>query len=201
MTGTPDFPTDEATPTAPPITPQLIAFAHAHPGQQAYVIDSEFDPQGEVPGWAIRGYYPVTAEGTLDQRGWVGNPHYRPGPLERGFPRPRNRLERALQLTTAGHRPSSTLLTELATAHVVIPTSDQHPTQVPVLNDDGHDTIAMFTDPDHLNSRTPRVTVAVTDLAPLLPTVAVRLNPGLTPSTTINGADLAAALPSGPPRT
>jgi hypothetical protein len=89
----------------------------------------------------------------------------------------------------------------LATAHVVIPTTDQHPTHIPVLSDDGHDTIAMFTDPHHLHPDTPRVTVAVTDLETLLPTVAVRLNPGLTPSTTISGADLATALAQSRPGT
>lgn len=195
MTGPADAssPTGDAPPPPPP-TPELIAFARTHPGQQAYVIDPEFDPHDAVPGWAVRGYYPVTTDGTLDQQGWVGNPHYRPGPLERGFPRPRNRVERALQLTAAGHRPDSTLLTELATAHVVIPTTDQQPGQIPVLNQDGHDTIAMFTDPHHIHPDTPSVTVAVADLAPLLPTVTVRLNPGLLPSFTIRGVDLADVL-------
>lgn len=183
---------------APPLTPELIAFARANPGQQAYVIDPEFDPNGGVPGWAIRGYYPVTASGTLDQQGWVGNPHYRPGPLVRGFPRPSNRVERALQLAAAGHQPDSALLTELADAQVVIPTSDQHPTQVPVLTEEGHDTIVMFTDPRHLDANTPRVTVAVKDLQRLLPTVSVRLNPGLVPSVRVSGASLAAAITGSP---
>jgi hypothetical protein len=178
------------------VTPELEAFARANPGQQAYVIDPEFDPDGGVPGWAIRGYYPVTASGALDQHGWVANPHYRPGPLTRGFPRPHNRVERALQLAAAGHQPDSALLAELADAQVVIPTVDEHPTQVPVLTETGQDTIVMFTDPAHLDTRTPRLTVAVRDLLPLLSTVSVLLNPGCVPSVRVAGASLAAAVTS-----
>jgi hypothetical protein len=179
----------------PPVTPELEAFARTNPGHQAYVIDPEYDPNGGVPGWAIRGYYPVTASGTIDRQGWVANPQYRPGPITRGFPRPRNRVERALQLAAAGHQPDSVLLTELAAAQVVIPTSDEHPTQVPVLTEDGQDTIVMFTAAEDIDARTPRVAVAVKDLLPLLSTVSVLvINPGSVPSARLTGASLAAAV-------
>ena len=121
-----------------------------------YVIDPEFDPDGQVPGWGVRGYYPVRPDGTIDQVSWVANPQYRPGPLTLEFPRPRNRLERALQLASAGHRPDEILLSALASAQVITPTSPEHPDQIPILaGKDGQDTVAMFTTAEHLAADTP----------------------------------------------
>lgn len=187
---------------APPVTPQLLAQAQASPGQQIYVVDPEFDPAGEVPGWGIRGFFPVSENGTLLQQDWVPNPHYRPGPLTLEFPQPRTWLERALQLAASGHQPDRHLLDVLVTSEVVIPTAAGHPDQVPVTADkQGRDTLTVFTRADLLPAGVPHLQVPVAVLAPLLPTVTVVINPGLRPAAELPGADVAAALAATPTST
>src|SRR5262249_33598647 len=115
-----------------------------------------------------------------------------------GFPRPRNRVERALQLAAAGHQPGSVLMAALADAVVVIPTSAEHPGQVPVVQDNGADTIMMFTHEELLEPDTPRVTTPARTLPALLETVTVVINPGCVPSVRIPGAALALAVPGEP---
>ena len=172
----------------------MQAYAHDHPGQQLYVVDPEFHPDGAVPGWGIRGFYPITTNGTVDQDGWVGNPQYRPGPLTRGWPRPHNPVDRALQLVAAGHQPDTTLLAALAGAELFVPTAAGQLDQIPVLADDtGRDTVAIFTAAEHLDPDTPRLTIRLDTLLPLLPTVTVVINPGRTPSLRIPGPILATA--------
>lgn len=182
---------DGAILAAPPVTPALEAFARAHPGAQAYVIDPEFNPDGQVPGWAIRGYFPARSDGTLDHDGWVPNPHYRPGPLASGFPRPHNPVERALQLAATGYQPDTVLIAVLADATVIIPTTAEHPDQIPIVDDD---ILALFTHPDLLPPTSPRITVAIRDLAPLLPSVTVHINPGARPSVRLPGNALVASI-------
>lgn len=180
---------------APPVTPQLLAQAHASPGRQIYVVDPEFDPAGEVPGWGIRGFFPVSENGTLLEREWVPNPYYRPGPLTLEFPQPRTWLERALQLAAAGHQPDRHLLAVLVASEVVIPTAAEYPDQVPVTGDrQGRDILTVFTRADLLPAGVPHRQVPVAVLAPLLPTVTVVINPGLRPAAELPGADVAAAL-------
>lgn len=182
-----------ASPQPPEVTSAMRTYAHAHPGQQLYVVDPEFDPDGEVPGWGVRGFYPITTDGTVEQNGWVGNPQYRPGPLTRGWTRPHNPVDRALQLVAAGHQPDTTLLAALADAELLVPTAAGQPDQIPVLADDtGHDTVAIFTAAEHLDPATPRLTVRLDTLRPLLPTVTVVINPGRTPSLRIPGPILTA---------
>lgn len=180
---------------AAPVTPEMVAHARANPDQPLYVIDPEMDPDGEVPGWAIRGYYTVSQAGEVDQDGWTPNPNYRPGPTTLGFPRPRNQVERALQLVVAGYQPNAILLAALARAHVVIPTALEHPAEVPVIADhDGHNTVVIFTAEEYLSGETPQLTLPVKNLRPLLSTVTIVLNPGRVPSARIPGAALAAAI-------
>jgi hypothetical protein len=172
----------------------LVEFARCNRGLQAFVVDPEFDPDGRVPGWGVRGFYPVTADGDLETDGWTANPHYRPGPLTRGWPRPRNRLDRALQLTAAGHQPEALLLAALAAEPVVVATVAGYPDQVPVIDDHGRDTINLFTAEDHLHPDAPRVTTTASRLVPLLSRVTVRINPGLVPSVRLLGTTLASVI-------
>lgn len=220
VNGTPP-PGTQRPPLGPaPITEAMRAHARAHPNEELYVIDPEIDPDGDVPGWAIRGYYPVNAAGDIDAPGWTANPNYRPGPLTLDFPRPTNRVDRALQLVATGYQPLSLLLAALATAQVVIPTTPEEPDAIPVLDEHdmpgpgdhpaadhgadqhgvgdgaGQGVVAVFTAPRYLHPDTPRQVVAVRDLLPLLPTVTVLVNPGLRPSLRLPGADLAAVAAS-----
>lgn len=197
---TPPTPKLDGSLAPAPVTEQMLQHARANAGGQVYVIDPEFDPDGEVPGWAIRGYYPVDSNGTLDTSSWVANPDYRPGPLTRGWARPRNRVERALQLAAAGYQPDALLLAALAQAEVTVLTTGQSGDQIPVLaGEGGQDTVAVFTSSEHVSTATPHRSVAVADLLPLLPTVIVAVNPGRVPSARLNGAALAEAVRATPP--
>jgi hypothetical protein len=185
---------------APEITPQLEATARAHPGGQVTVVDPEFDPRGGVPGWGIRGYFPVSDGGVVDAQGWVANPGYRPGPLTLGFPLPRNWLERHLQLAAAGHEPPTALVTALVAADVVIPTPAEHPDHIPVvIDDEGRSTVVLFTRAELVPAGTPVVRVPVAVLAPIVAGVTITINPGSLPSAEIPGDDLLTALATAMP--
>lgn len=186
----------------PEITPQLEATARAHPGEQVFVVDPEFDPQGGVPGWGIRGYFPVSDTGVVDAMGWVANPGYRPGPLALGFPQPRNWLERHLQLAAAGYEPPTALVAALVAAEVIIPTPMDHPDHIPVLTDDrGRSIVVLFTRADLVPAGSPVLRVPATVLGPVVAGTTIRINPGSPPSAEIPGDDLLAALAAATPGT
>jgi hypothetical protein len=179
---------------APDITEELRRLARSRPGGRICHIDPEFDPAGAVPGWGIRGEFTVGPDGELDAAAWTPNPAYRPGPLALGFPAPRNRLERALQLVAARYRLDTELLTALAAAEVVAPTTAEDPDSVPVADEAGRPTVVLFTAADLVPPGTPQVVLAVRDLLPGLAGVSLRLNPGHRPSARVNGERLARLL-------
>lgn len=185
---------------APPITAGLLDSARANPGQQVYVVDPEFDPNGGVPGWGIRGYFPVSEEGQVQAHGWVPNPGYRPGPLTLGFPQPRNWLERHLQLAAAGYEPGSALVAALVAAEVVIPTPAGYPDQIPVLtNDAGQSIVVLYTRAELVPAGSPYVTVPATILGPIVADTMITINPGSRPSAQLPGDDLTVALAAANP--
>jgi hypothetical protein len=179
---------------APEITAELRELGRGRPGGQIWHIDPEFDPDGAVPGWGIRGEFAVGADGELDGSSWTPNPAYRPGPQALGFPPPGNRLERALQLVAARYRLDSELLDALAAAEVAAPTSAGHPDSVPVVDEAGRPTVVLFTAAGLVPPGTPHLLLGVRSLLPMLPTVSIRLNPGHRPSARVSGARLAHVL-------
>lgn len=92
----------------PPITDSMRANAQRNPNSWLYVIDEAFDPDGDVPDWAVVGAYPVNARGEI-VTDFHPNEDYRPSPLALGFPTPNGELEELLQLVRTGHRPVSDL--------------------------------------------------------------------------------------------
>ncbi|HEX7660533.1 MAG TPA: type VII secretion system-associated protein [Pseudonocardiaceae bacterium] len=173
----------------------MIEEARANPGKYVYFVDPEFNPDGAVPGWGIRGGYPVSDRGVLNVEGWVPNPNYRPSPQTLGWACPRTPVERALQLVAAHYQPKNVLLDALAQAKVAIATTPESPDSVPVMDDGtGRPTIYMFTDEQCLHPDTPRVTVAVAELLPMLESVRVAINPGQVPSVRFKGTVLADAI-------
>jgi hypothetical protein len=185
---------------APPLTPDLLAAARANPGQEISVIDPAFHPDARVPGWGIRGYFPVSDRGDVQVQGWVPNPGYRPGPRTLGFPQPRNRVERQLQLAAAGYEPTTALIRALAEAEVTIPVTAEHPDQIPVLTDDeGQRVVVVFTRADLVSASTLCLTVPTTVLGPIVASTIIRINPGLQPSAELPGRDLITALAATAP--
>ncbi|MBP2476133.1 hypothetical protein JOF53_005005 [Crossiella equi] len=103
----------------PEITEEMRAVARHQPNSWLYSIDAEFDPNGVVPPWGVRGGYRVDEHGQFGE--WVPNAAYRPGPQALGWPRPTNQLERDLELALSGYGPRENALRtlldwELATA-------------------------------------------------------------------------------------
>jgi hypothetical protein len=177
----------------PEITAEMRQTALAMPGQWMYAIDPEFDPDGAVPPWGIKGCFAVGPDGRIDESGWMANPNYLPGPQTLGFPMPRTRLDRVLQLVSARHRPPEELLHALADAEVVVPESPAFP-GIPIVESSYGPTLYMFADHHHLHPNTPRIQVPVMTLLPMLAGVTVRLNPGMMPAATLRGNHLANAL-------
>jgi hypothetical protein len=183
---------------APPITAALVAEARANPGQYVYVVDPEFDPNGAVPGWGIRGCFPVSDAGEVQT--WMPNPGYRPGPFTLGFPKPCNWLERHLQLAATGYEPNTALLAALVAAEVVIPTPAGNPDHIPLLVDDqGNNVVVMYTRADLVPAGSTYVTVPATILGPIVAGNTIHINPGLRPSVRLPGDDLTAALATANP--
>lgn len=92
----------------PPITRTMRANARRNPNTWLYVIDEAFDPDGEIPPWAVVGAYPVNGEGEIVED-FHPNEQYRPSPKALGFPEPANELEELMQLVRTNHRPASAL--------------------------------------------------------------------------------------------
>lgn len=92
----------------PEITAEMRANARANPNSWLYVIDEEFDPSGQVPSWAVVGAYPVNDSGVI-VADFHPNDQYRPSPRALGFPAPRTKLERMLQMVRTRHLPPEDL--------------------------------------------------------------------------------------------
>ena len=92
----------------PEITAEMRANARKNPNSWLYVIDEAFDPNGQVPSWAVVGAYPVNDGGEI-VADFHPNEQYRPSPQALGFPEPRTALERMLQLVRTKHRPPEDL--------------------------------------------------------------------------------------------
>ncbi|HEX3781042.1 MAG TPA: type VII secretion system-associated protein [Pseudonocardiaceae bacterium] len=103
----------------PPITDDMRESALGNPNSWLYVIDPAFDPRSEVPPWGIVGAYPVNAAGEIEPS-FDSNDTYRPSPTALRWPEPTTALERMIQLTKAGHRPTEDLPAAVLDATVLI---------------------------------------------------------------------------------
>ncbi|MGH3520501.1 MAG: type VII secretion system-associated protein [Haloechinothrix sp.] len=92
----------------PPITRSMRANARRNPNTWLYVIDEAFDPDGDVPPWAVVGAYPVNGDGDIVED-FHPNEQYRPSPRALGFPEPEGELEELMQLVRTYHRPATDL--------------------------------------------------------------------------------------------
>ncbi|WP_396344952.1 type VII secretion system-associated protein [Haloechinothrix sp. LS1_15] len=92
----------------PPITESMRAHARRNPGTWLHVIDEAYDPDGDVPQFAVVGSYPVDTNGDVVES-FHPNEDYLPSPKALGYPEPTSELEELLQLVDAQHRPVSDL--------------------------------------------------------------------------------------------
>lgn len=177
----------------PEITEGMRAAAKAQPGGWLYSIDPMFDPNGNVPAFAIRGAFAV------DERGEIGvfeaNASYRPSPRALKLSPPGNALERALELAATGYGPEEDVLRALLDAELHLIERPEHPGQFAVAQEGEDQVLHVFTS----ESRRPGnwstwQRARGRDLLGLTG-VLLRLNPGVpaVASVTIPVADLAAS--------
>ncbi|GAB3286776.1 type VII secretion system-associated protein [Parasphingorhabdus pacifica] len=192
---------DTPLPT-PEITDAMREQARSRPGARVYVMDPEFDANGEVPPWGIRGAFPADpTTGELAHAQWIPNPNYRPGPKLRGWPEPTNAIERALELAASGYSRADGLLRALAAAdaHLSVITDMQNPNQIPVVADqDGRPVLHAYTSDNRVplqvtagGSRMPvRGLVKVLDA----PDMQLALNTDSPPGLVLPGRDIVSAM-------
>ncbi|HEX5496052.1 MAG TPA: type VII secretion system-associated protein [Mycobacteriales bacterium] len=189
-----------AKPEPPPLTPAMRARARAQPNTWFYAVDPAFDPDGEVPPWAIMGAWQVDDGGEIGGD-FVDNPDYRPSPQALGLPEPTNELERVLQLAATGHAPDVELLGALLDTELLLFARDEADREIFVTIDSGRPVVQVFSSP----ARTPKSwthwqRVVGRDLAPVLAGRDLRINPGSPVAVTIDGDTIRQALtePDGP---
>ncbi|MEV5541078.1 type VII secretion system-associated protein [Saccharopolyspora shandongensis] len=182
----------------PEITDAMRQHARANPNKKVYVVDPEFNADGRVPGWGIRGAFPVSPDGEISTDSYTPNPNYRPGPKVRGFPEPTNAVERALELAATGYGPEAALLSALASnsAVLVIPTEPGHPEHISVATDDAGDpALYAYTSIARLPaSLSSYQEVPVRGLLAALRECHLILNAGSVPSVKLPGNDIATAI-------
>ncbi len=130
----------------PPITPQLRKAARERPGGYVYVPDPMFRPQDEVPPYGIKGCWQVGRRGELVQ--FIPNPHYRPSPVELGFPAATDELDLALQLLATGYLAKEDFAARLVGERVHVPVTASGALMVPV--DGGAPLLSVYSSHHHL---------------------------------------------------
>ncbi len=172
----------------PPITPQMREAARAQPGGWVYAIDPTFDPDGQVPGWGVRGAYRVNGHGVI-HGDFVPNPDYRPSPAALGLPRPANDLERALQLAATGYGDEDQLMSALLDSHLFLFAQDDQPGRLHVRRDQsGRATLQAFSSESQLPTEWATWQQSRTrDLVAVLVGCDLHINPGSPVAVTIPG--------------
>lgn len=184
--------TDKAFPP-PEITEELRERARRQPGGWVYALDPAVDPQGRVPGWAVRGGFKVDDLGELTGE-YRANPNYRPSPRALGLPEPANALEDALQQAAAGTGSQEALLDAIVDSALILFARESGPAELFVTTtSDGVAVLQAFTSdavlPDDW-SQWQRATGR--QLAPALVGRQLQLNPGSAVTATIPGDDIVA---------
>jgi hypothetical protein len=172
----------------PLITDAMRETARKQPGGWVYAVDPAFDPNGEVPGWAVRGAYRVDDRGELYGE-FVPNPNYRPTPQALGLPEPTNDLERALQLAATGHGGDGQVVRALLDADLLLFAQDDQLGRLHITRDQsGRATLQAFTSQSQLPAQwTTWQHSRGRDLAAVLAGCDLQLNPGSPVSVRIPG--------------
>lgn len=186
----------------PEITDAMREHARSLPGARLYVMDPEFDANGEVPPWGVRGAFPADpTTGEISREQWIPNPNYRPGPKMRDWPEPTNAIERALELAASGYSAADGLLHTLAAAHahLSVITDVQDPEQIPVVADhNGRPVLHAYTSENRLPPQNTATSqrIAVRILVKILnaPDMQLALNVDSPPGIILPGRDIVAAM-------
>ncbi|GAB3547996.1 hypothetical protein J2S53_002338 [Actinopolyspora lacussalsi] len=181
----------------PAVTEGMRQQALANPGKRVYVVDPEFDANGSVPGWGVRGAFPVSESGDILTNDYIANPKYFPGPKVRGFPEPRNAVERALELAASGYGPEEGLVAELVGSGVelLFSVDPGDPGRIPVVADQSGTRLVYACTSEERNTSGGRVvSIPVAAIRDMLSEVYLVLNAGSVPSVSLPGRDIVAAM-------
>jgi hypothetical protein len=184
--------TDKEIPP-PEITDELREQARRSPGGWVYALDPEVDPDGRVPGWAVRGGFRVDDRGELTGE-YRANPKYRPSPKALGLPAPANALEDALQRAATHTGPQDALLDAIVESELILFAREPGSSELYVTRTEAGETVLQaFTSDAALPSGWSSWQRATgRDLAGVLAGKRLQLNPGSAVTATIPGDDVAA---------
>ncbi|MCO1576410.1 type VII secretion system-associated protein [Crossiella sp. SN42] len=171
---------EEHTPAVgepPEVTEEMRAVARHQPNSWLYSVDAEFDTNGVVPPWGVRGGYRVDEDGNFGE--WAPNPGYRPGPQALGWPRPTNQLERDLELALSGYGPRETALRTLLGWELVMVEYPDHPGELFLAEEAGGLVLDVCTSAERLPESWTRCQQARGDQLLDLGGVRLRLNAGV----------------------
>ncbi len=176
----------------PPITEQIRLRAKQSPGSWLYSVDPDYDPDGEVPGYAIAGAWPVDEAG--NPGAFVANPDYRPSPAAMGLNHPTGTVDAALQRAATGHGAVEEVLAELAANVVYLPVDANG--QIVAYEFDAGTRVVLFTDPDKAFASVPQLLpIHCRDLLPQLPDgTMLSFNPGSQVALEVSSTELLDAL-------
>lgn len=176
----------------PAVSPTEKARAEAKkaPGQWVYSFDPAYDPDGNVPPFAVIGAWPVDDEGKRGE--FIPNPDYLPSPIALELPEPTDPVEAAMQWAATGHAPLEAVATALAGATVYLIPDEEAEDELAAYEDEEGSFVPVVTDPRHAPPTVPHLRpVTVAELSRVLPDgMAVKINPGTAVSVRVAAADL-----------
>ena len=184
--------TDRAFPP-PEITEELREQASRRPGGWVYAVDPAVDPDGRVPGWAVRGGFRVDDRGELTGE-YRANPNYRPSPPALGLPEPANALEDALQRAATHTGSQEALLDAIVDGELILFAQESGSAELFVTRTDAGDPVlqAFTSDAALPNGWSTWQRATGRQLAPALVGKQLQLNPGGPVTATVPGDDVAA---------
>ena len=162
------------------------AAAAAQPDTWIYEIDPWFDPDGEVPGWAVMGAWRSNGRGEIDGE-FTPNDDYRPSPLARGYRRPLSELESAMQLSVAGYISPEQFAETVARSMVWVIQLEGHEGELSIAPSSAGKVVEVFSTPDLVPNGVlgdvPSHQVPLVRVLEMLPDdVRIAVNPGTPPT-------------------
>jgi hypothetical protein len=176
----------------PLITTEIRQRAAQSPGSWIYSVDPGYNPDGQVPGHAVVGAWPVDERGAPGT--FVPNPDYRPSPAGLQLSAPTDEVDAAMQRAATGYGPESDIAAALAATTVYLPVNaDGQPIAYGTTNGTQ---VALFTDPTKAMPTAPNLLpLYVEGLLGLLPEdTTLVINPGSQVAATMSSGELRDAI-------
>jgi hypothetical protein len=176
----------------PPITDEIRQRAAQSPGSWIYSVDPGYHPDGEVPGYAVVGAWPVDEHGQPGT--FVPNPNYRPSPAGMHLSAPTDEVDAAMQRAATGHGSDADVVGALAVTVVYLPANADG--ELIAYGAGSGTSVALFTDPTKAMSTAPQLLpLFIEGLLGQLPEhTTLVINPSNEVSVTMPSSELSDAL-------